>query len=244
MAGLRKFEKRLEKIFEGPFTKLFKGGVQPLEIARRLLREADDGRMLSVNEVLAPNYYQVNLSPGDYERLAGYFDRLTLEMEGMIIKYTSEKGYHLITRPRVKFERADNLREGEFAVDTTMEKPVGMDIPVAVRPARASGDTIGTLAFLSGENAGSSQDLEGKKTSIGRADDNDLVLQDPRASRFHAEIERTEQGYVLRDLGSTNGTLVGDRRVRERLLEDGDKLTVGETEFRFRLTERPMKRSS
>ncbi len=238
MAGLRKFEKRLEKIFEGPFKKLFKGGVQPLEIARRLMREADDGRMMSLNEILAPNYYQVYLSPADYERMAGYFERLAAEMEGMIIKYASEKGYHLITRPQLKFEQNDDLREGEFTVVAAVDKPVTEG--TAEAPAgHGSGEEVGTLALLSGEAAGSNYYLEGNKTSIGRSDDNDLALRDPRASRFHAEIERSDEGYILRDRASTNGTIVGGRRVRERLLEDGDIITMGETEMKFRLIERP-----
>ncbi len=238
MAGLRKFEKRLEKIFEGPFKKLFKGGVQPLEIARRLMREADDGRMMSLNEVLAPNYYQVYLSPADYERMTGYFERLAAEMEGMIINYASEKDYHLVTRPQLKFEQNDDLGEGEFTVVASVDKPAAEG--TAETPAgHGSGEEVGALALLSGEAAGSNYSLEGNKTSIGRSDDNDLALRDPRASRFHAEIERGGEGYILRDLASTNGTIVGGRRVRERLLEDGDIITMGETEMRFRLIERP-----
>jgi pSer/pThr/pTyr-binding forkhead associated (FHA) protein len=77
--------------------------------------------------------------------------------------------------------------------------------------------------------------MEGTRTRIGRAAENDVVLPDPGVSRFHAEIERLPEGYVLRDLGSTNGTLVGGRRVRERLLEEGDILRCGDVEMGFEL---------
>jgi hypothetical protein len=239
MRGLRKFEKRLEKIFQGPFTKLFKGGVQPLEIARRLMREAEDGRIMDLNEILAPDFYLVSLSPADYENLSGYFDRLIPEMEGMIIAYTSEKGYHLIRRPQVRFERAEGLGEGQFEVSTSIDR-ASREEALKVTPLHPPSDagTIGVISLLSGENAGSSYYLDKKKTRIGRSEENDLTLPDPRASRFHAEIEREAEGYVLRDLASTNGTLLGGRRIRERLLEDGDTITMGGTEMRFRLGER------
>lgn len=239
MSTLRRFEKRLEKIFEGPFTKLFKGGVQPLEIARRLMREADDGRVLGVNETLAPNYYQVNLSPEDYERLMGYFDKLRMEMEGLIINHINEKGYQLITGPQVRFQRDHDLKEGELSILASIDNPKGAQAPAAPggTESRRGQDAIsvGVLTILEGDGAGYSIYLEGERTRIGRSDENDLVLQDPRASRFHAEIERRPEGYVLRDLESTNGTMVGDRRISERLLEDGDTLTMGETEMRFGL---------
>jgi hypothetical protein len=240
MARLRKFEKRLEKLFEGPFKKLFKGGVQPLEIARRLIKEVEDGRVLDVNETLAPIYYQVALSSVDYERLEGYFDKLIPEMEGMIITFTNEKGYHLTTRPQVKFELGDDLGEGEFDVSTLLEKASPDEGLSEVREgARPPDRPLAVLSLLSGENMGSSYYLQSRKTGIGRSNENEVVLPDSRASRFHAEIERGPQGYILRDLGSTNGTVVGGRHVRERLLEDGDTIRMGDTEMRFRFSGEP-----
>jgi hypothetical protein len=239
MARLRKFEKRLEKLFEAPFKKLFKGGVQPLEIARRLVKEVEDGRVLGVNETLAPIFYQVSLGPIDYERLSGYFDRLAPEMEGMIIDYTSEKGYNLTTRPQVKFEEREVLGEGEFEISTHLDKPkAAVAVPEAAE-RREPDQTDAILSLLNGENVGTSYYLQDRKTSIGRSNENDFILPDPRASRFHAEIERGPQGYILRDLASTNGTLVAGRRVRERLLEDGDEIRMGDTDMRFRFSQEP-----
>ncbi len=239
MGVLRKFEKRLEKLFEGPFTKAFKGGVHPLEIARRLMREVDDGRVLGVSETLAPNRFRVLLSQSDYDRLEGVLDSLATEMESLIITYSNQKGYHLITRPQLRFEPDNDLREGEFSVLASLDEPARVR-PPAERMEEGSRLTqkesrLGVLTVIKGEQAGSSHKLEGAASRIGRAEENDIVLSDLRASRFHAEIERKPEGYVLKDLGSTNGTMVGGRRIRERLLEDGDTLTVGETEMRFGL---------
>jgi hypothetical protein len=244
MGTLRRFEKRLEKMFEGPFAKVFKGGVHPLEIARRLVREVDDGRVLGVNETLAPNYYQVFLGQEDYDKVSGFLDTLSSEMEAMVITHANQEGYQLLTRPRVVFIVDGELREGEFYVQASLEEPAVAPAPTrlpAGAPRQAQGKRqVGELAIVEGEGAGFSYVLEAEKTRVGRSEENDLVLEDPRVSRFHAEIDRVPEGYIIRDLGSTNGTSVGGRRGQERLLEVGDALVIGGTEMRFSLVESPL----
>ncbi|MDB4965932.1 MAG: hypothetical protein JWN44_1621 [Myxococcales bacterium] len=68
---------------------------------------------------------------------------------------------------------------------------------------------------------------------LGAGSSNDIVLDDPHASRFHAELRKTDEGWLLRDLGSLNGTRVGDVAVKEGLLHSGATITVGETKIRF-----------
>lgn len=241
MGLLRRFEKSLEKAFEEPFAKVFKGEVHPLEVARRVLREMDEGRVLGVNDVLAPNRYLVSLSPEDYTHLEGVLETMCGEMESLVINYANRKGYHLKTRPRLEFRKDDNLGLGQFRVQASFEEAVGVgsETESAVRnvPLRAREDRLGVLNILSGELSGSSYRLNKGRVRIGRAAENDIVLADPKVSRFHAEIERIREGYVLRDLGSTNGTLIGGRRVRERLLENGDILSLGDVKMRFELNE-------
>src|SRR4051812_28725511 len=68
---------------------------------------------------------------------------------------------------------------------------------------------------------------------IGAGSSNDVVIDDQHASRFHCEIRKTDEGYLLRDLGSLNGTRVGDVVVKEGLLHSGATITVGETRIKF-----------
>ena len=239
MGLLRRFEGQLEKIFEGSFTKAFKSGVQPLEIARKLMRTVDDERVMGIGETLAPNFYNVILSPVDYDRLSGYLDRLGSEMESLIITYANEKDYHLLTRPRISFMSDLELQEGEFSVMASLDETTGAQPPterVNVDPQQLGEEVrLGVLTILKGDKAGYTFNLDREKTRIGRSEENDLVLADRRASRFHAEIDRRSEGYVIRDLGSTNGTMVRGRQIQERLLEDGDTVAMGETEMRFGL---------
>ena len=70
MPNLRDFERRLGGLVEGLFSKTFRSGVQPVELAKRLIKEMDAGRTVGVNEVWAPNHFEFSLSPDDHERLA------------------------------------------------------------------------------------------------------------------------------------------------------------------------------
>ncbi len=241
MGLLRRFEKRLEKAIEGPFAKVFKGDVHPLEIARRVLREMDDARVLGVDGVQAPNRFTVLLGLEDYEHLSGVLDSLVAELEALVIGYANQKHYRLPTRPRLVILREERLGKGEFEVrahfgEGSRERSGEEGVAGAALPAREE-TRLGVLAVLGGAKAGSRYALHKPRVRIGRAEENDIVLPDPGVSRFHAEVERIREGYVLRDLGSTNGTLVGGRRVRERLLEEGDVLECGEVEMRFELVD-------
>jgi adenylate cyclase len=75
--------------------------------------------------------------------------------------------------------------------------------------------------------------LEGS-CSIGRNPTSDLQLSDPEVSKDHAVIEPTRQGFRIRDLDSSNGTFVNERRVQQRSLASGDEILVGSTRIRFR----------
>jgi len=71
-------------------------------------------------------------------------------------------------------------------------------------------------------------ELEAACVTVGRGRDNDIVLADPACSSRHATIERGEQGYLLRDLGSKNGTLLNGRRIKSPVaLSEGDEIFVG-----------------
>ncbi len=90
----------------------------------------------------------------------------------------------------------------------------------------------GGAPYLAGTN-GERLALEKALTRIGRALDNDIVLQDASVSRHHAEIERRDGACLMRDLGSQNGTWVAENRVTEVRLNPGDHLRIGDAAFTF-----------
>jgi transcriptional regulator with GAF, ATPase, and Fis domain len=90
------------------------------------------------------------------------------------------------------------------------------------------------LVVLSGPERGRETIIEGDLFRIGKSKDNDLVLADETVSRAHCEIARDARGYLLRDLGSTNGTLLDGAEIKEAWLKAGAVITVGKVELKVR----------
>ncbi len=82
-------------------------------------------------------------------------------------------------------------------------------------------------------SAGVSHELDRPLLTLGRSRDCDIPIDDPSVSRRHAELHRDSDGFTLVDLGSTNGTQVNGRKIDRVPLQNGDRITLGQTELRF-----------
>lgn len=238
MGIIRNFEQRLEKTFEGTFSRIFKVGVHPIEIAKRVSREAEAGKRVATGEVLMPNVYEVFLSPVDWERTSGYQAPLIAELETMAFEIARKNGYTTLTRPTFIFRSDDSLKEGQFELEARITSslppnaaPPTVSVPQAPPPVQRAA----TLSVTGGKSEGITLVLEALPTSLGRAEDNDLVLDDHMVSRHHAVVRQDAGRYVIADLGSTNGTFVGGRRTEERVLTNGDVIKLGDTTLLFSL---------
>jgi pSer/pThr/pTyr-binding forkhead associated (FHA) protein len=92
------------------------------------------------------------------------------------------------------------------------------------------------LIVRSGPQAGDRFALDSEVTRLGRHPDSEIMLDDITVSRRHASIERTDEGYVVSDAGSLNGTYLNQERIERAVLHHGDELQVGK--FRLVLFER------
>jgi DNA-binding NtrC family response regulator len=90
-----------------------------------------------------------------------------------------------------------------------------------------------SLTVVEGPDRGATVEATTSEVSVGSAKGNTLVLGDPTVSRHHCSVSSTERGFVLRDLGSTNGTRVGAARVLVGLVDDGAVVQVGRTKLRL-----------
>jgi hypothetical protein len=88
-------------------------------------------------------------------------------------------------------------------------------------------DGMGMLVVKRGPNTGSRFALDKDVVTAGRHPDSDIFLDDITVSRRHVELARTADGYVVRDVGSLNGTYVNRQRVEESALSDGDEVQIG-----------------
>ena len=120
MSVLRNIEHKLEGLFEGVFGRAFRTHVQPVELARKLVKEMEDHRVVSVSRVYAPNEYTVYLAPSDREQFASYEESLQSELQEYVAENARRERYELLSPPEVKFETDDDLEMGEFGIATRM----------------------------------------------------------------------------------------------------------------------------
>jgi len=238
-----RFEQRLERGVEGFFARLFRSGVHPVEIGKRLLRVMEDGKTVALRRTYVPNIYRITIGPEDYERLAPLEAKLVEELEIFLGEAARQRDWALADSPRVSFATDEGLAAGEFRVAAeavALDRPVRRRDPSERAPApraraRAEPEPEGEPVLLLLDNDQPVRTIEiGRRVRIGRQADNDLVVTDPGVSRHHAEVTNERGTCTLRDLGSTNGTLVNGTRVGEHALRDGDRIQIGSSVVEFR----------
>jgi hypothetical protein len=256
MSVLRSIEHRIESLVEGVFGRAFRSHVQPVELARKLAKEMDEHKSISVSRVYVPNEYTLYLAPSDRERFATYEDSLLTELADYLSEHARREGYALLSTPRVLMEEDDDLHVGEFGIATRMAQPGRgrAGAPPEVTPQDEPGETriyrppAASTEAVSAEDAaalglartppvltlaGERHELAKEAILIGRSRECDVTVDDPNVSRRHAEVRQENGAWWIVDLGSTNGIEVNGERVERARLEPDDAIVVGTTELRF-----------
>ena len=246
MSVLRTIEQKIEAVFEGIFGRAFKSNVQPVELARKLVKEMDDHRMVSVSRVYAPNEYTVYLCPADREQFESYEGSLRTELQDYLADHARREGYILLSPPEVLIQTDADLDLGEFGIATRMvqrsrrpvsEAPSTQPEPGKTMVYRSPASPDGVPGLVSLTIDGRRREVDTDRVVIGRAKDCDVQLSDPNVSRRHAELRRENGDYWIVDLGSTNGMEVNGRQLERAQLESGDTITLGSTEIVFERAE-------
>jgi len=233
MDFLARLEQALEHTIEGIFTRTFRAHIQPVEIAKRLAREMDVRRAVSVSHVYAPNDFTVYLSPGDLASFAPFLSTLLPELERYLSDRARAMGYQLLGGPRVLLEGDAAVRQGEMRIDArTVDLRAPADSPLDLTTIQLPQGPM--LEVVAGPDQGRRFRLDRMPALLGRASDNEIRLTDRGISRRHARIDAEADYYVLRDLGSTNGSYVGEERISHRRLADGDLIRMSTTVLVFR----------
>jgi len=224
MGVVQRFERRLEGLVEGAFTKIFRGGVEPVEIAKGLQREAGDHRTIAPSRILVPNDYYVALGTRDYERLAPYAAPLGTELSAMVREHAVDHGWSFVGPVTVTFEHLPEVETGTFRVRSgvvagRVDEPVPMHstgrprLQITDRPGALRREVI----------------VDREAAVIGRGSDAHIRIEDAGVSRRHAEVRREGDEVFLVDLGSTNGTSVNGRAIERIRLSPGDRISMGRT---------------
>lgn len=240
MSVLRNLEQRLSGLVEGTFGRVFRTEVGPVEISRRLTREMDQNVKVSLSRSYAPNEYVIWLSPEDRARYDGVEDEVADELAGHLLEHARSERLTLVSRPIIQFGLDEALGLGEFGIETRVVQldqiPAEEPPPVAPAPAAKAREPLAPMpARAIFEAEGTRFTISRGGSVIGRSSSCDVVLANPDVSRQHAQILCDDvEGWIVEDLGSTNGVVVNGGRVDGSLrLSDGDQIKLGPVSGRF-----------
>jgi hypothetical protein len=266
MGPLAAVERFLERLFERQSARLFRTGIRPVVVLRRLERAMEEARARDAGRTVVPHRFVVRLSPDDVTALRATEPDLAAFLADGALAFARHHAFTLLDRPVVTIRPDPRVEPGDIRAEPVrdagtnrVEQVRPAEVPPAAVAAPAAADTGAgpatdrTAVFVVPETDGprailrevrpdrSSRTVtfEGRPLTIGRAADNGLVLRDGRASRHHARIDARRGTLVLSDLGSTNGSWVNDRRVEAIALGAGDRIRVGATHLIVESIEAP-----
>ena len=248
MKFVRNLEGFFEKYIEGFFNRKFSSGLQPVEIAKQLIREMENGRTVGVSHVYVPNSYQVHINPGNYEHLAPYSQAIQEELSDYLQREASDKGYTIIGKPQVELSLDHDIGEEQFQIASKFTEPIPEDKAEAAENAGSQelsdtriftkismattnlhNRTSGLLTVVDGADIGLKLDIGFDRVNIGRRESNEFPLSDLNTSRLHAYIAYEDKAHVLYDAKSLNGTYINGHRITRKTLNNGDRIKLGNT---------------
>lgn len=242
MNRLDKFEHFFERVMEGSVGRIFRSPVQPAEIGRRLERAMESNQVVSVDGIIVPNDYRVEMNPQDMVIFADFVPALCRQMEDWLSDLAHSRGYDFIDHVRVQIRGDDAVNRRQIFVDSEIRELPNfsqaqqdeVQKTEVMRIVEHTGNIPPKLLrFVEGPEVGSTIIVRRPVLSMGRALDNDIVLESAEVSRHHGRIEYRGAGFYVVDLGSTNGTLLNGVPAGEAQLEHGDRITMGNITLRF-----------
>ena len=231
MGLLDNLEQRLDRIVNGSFSKAFKSEVQPVELGAALQQEIDNRADTITGQTVVPNIFIIELGSVDHDRLETYFETLSVELGTLADAYSSEQRYTTVDSAHISFDLDPELETGVFRIRSTAAKrPAGVvaaslvakDVTPQVPLTSFTPEATPYLTSITGEEFKITQSV----TNIGRGVEADIQIDDTSVSRLHCAIVLGSE-VLVRDLGSTNGTVVDGARATESILRDGSIIKIG-----------------
>ncbi|MHB8241136.1 MAG: FhaA domain-containing protein [Solirubrobacteraceae bacterium] len=251
---LKSVETTIANLVEGTFGRVFRTEVRPMELARRLAREMDAHRTVSVSRVYAPNEFSVWLSVEDRERYEGVEHEVIDELCAYLFEHARRENLILASPPHIEFQTDERLALGEFGIQarSVRAEEHGEEDSLPAPEHSEHGQTM--IYSTSARVGGPVEEGHARRRAprallvlgsrrllvppgggvVGRSRDCEIVLEDTGVSRHHAELRPSADGWTVADLGSTNGVLVNGQEIRGvQLLQSGDRLELGTTQIVF-----------
>src|SRR3954447_5133757 len=221
MSVLRSLEEKIAGIVEGAFGRVFRSEVRPVELARKLAKEMDEHKTVSLSRTYVPNEYVIWLSSEDRERYDGVEHEVIDELSAYLLEHARRERLAMVSRPVISFKTDDRLHLGEFGIQARLVRPEGEQVSQAdhghTMVYSTSDRKQEELTESRADRAGRAVlQAEGRRlvvapggAVVGRGRECDVTLSDSNVSRRHAEIRPGANGqWTVTDLGSTNGVQV------------------------------------
>lgn len=239
MNQIERFEALAERLVEGTFARLFSGYLHPLEVATHLARAMEDHRVSGPDGVpMAPTHYWVYLNPHDFGLLIGNRPSLSDDLVEHVAALAREADLVLKEEPVISVEPLVSIAPHSVRVEARWQPDEAEDEGSATREMTSQERSEVAEAvdieppghpffIVNGERHVA---LDEPVITIGRALDNDIILEDPRVSRHHAQLRRRYGRYVLYDVGSSGGTTINGYAIEECVLQPGDVISFAGAE--------------
>lgn len=242
MNSLDRFERFFERVMEGSVGRIFRSPIQPAEIGRRLERAMEANQVVSVEGIIVPNQYSVHMHPNDMVVFADFIPSLCRQMEGWLADLAASRDYSFVDDLWVQIAGDTTVPRRAIHVNATIAELPSTDRKrrdeiqrtEVYRVVKSNGDVPPKLLrFVGGDWDGETVIIRRPTITVGRALDNDVVIDSAEVSRHHARIEYRNGQFLVSDLGSTNGTMVNGRPAAQTAVRDGDRVTFGTVDVDF-----------
>ena len=252
---------RVEVVAEFIFTFIFKksiGNIQPVQVARELLKTMLKNKQVSISNVYVPNVYRVHMNPEDYAVLESFGETFLIELAKHLYDQGCKQGYTFLNLPVVEIKSVEDIPLGSVKIKIEFNEAVVANWEIeeenydnnseeiekttvlvdSVRFARSLEDKAGRkkrnyLEIIKGPDEGKTYYLDQDEVLIGRHEDCGFGINDLELSRRHFKLYSEDRRWFVQDLGSTNGTYVNKLRVDRYMVNPGDKIKAGQTLLRF-----------
>jgi len=223
---LAQLEAQIEQFIEGVFVGLWRRPPNAHEIALQLARAFQQHVRAVEAQLVAADVYIVSLHPQAYERLERQWEALRAALSAYLEVLAEQAQARFVQPVQLFLERAEALERNAVLIQArhsaqawpSTQAMQAVSDPGDVPPPRQA------WLLINGQR---SIPLSRALVNVGRADHNDIILDDPHVSRHHAQIRLRWGSYTLFDAESASGTFVNDVRVREHRLQNGDTIRLG-----------------
>lgn len=231
-----RLESWIEQLVEAPFVRLFAGRLFAQDVARHLARALEDGERIGADGAPeVPGRYRITLNPEDLAALQTHHPDLDAQLAVDLLAVAKSMQVRLMEPPAILLEPNVDLPLHAVSITplnrapSTHEPTRDLDLEdIRQRIEQKDSNKLDPNALrayliIQGTRT---FDLVQPVVRMGRALDNDLILEDPRVSRYHAQLSCRYRRYILQDMGSRGGTTVNGFPVQEIVLRPGDVIAL------------------